>query len=60
MGENGITVELLLAKHTWSLAENHAEAIAIVKDAVEFIEEADDIVSENAGQCKPIHLVSFF
>jgi len=60
MGENGITVELLLANtgHTWALAVNHAEAMAIVEDAVSFINEMNGSVT-SVGQCTPISRVLF-
>jgi len=53
MGENGISVELLLANYEWALTPNHMDAISIVKDAVSFIKEMSGSV-EKAAQCAPI------
>lgn len=53
MGQNGISVELLLANHEWSLSPGHDEVISLVQDAVSFINEMSGVV-ENRAQCAPI------
>jgi len=53
MGDNGITVELLLANHRWALEVNHPIIMGLVEDAVELITNMNGSVT-SAGQCQPL------
>jgi len=53
LGEHGITVELLLADYSWSRANKHADAVALVEDAISFIDSMDSSVI-STGHCVPV------
>jgi len=53
LGENSISVELLFADHSWSRADNHAEIVTLVEEAVTFIGEMEGSVKKKTRHCKP-------
>jgi len=53
LGENGISVELLFADHSWSRADSHPEIVALVEEAVTFIGEMSGSVKKWPRHCVP-------
>jgi len=50
--KNGITVEILFANHSWSLSENHAEVLTLLKQAKKFMKRMKDTpVVSNPKHC---------
>jgi hypothetical protein len=57
MADNGISVELLLADYSWSLAPKHSEALSVMEDVIEFVNEINDgsvVLRENTSACVSI------
>jgi hypothetical protein len=57
MADNGISVELLLADYSWSLAPKHSEALSAMEDVIEFVNEINDgsvVLRENTSACVSI------